>query len=106
MSFIPPVQNMDDFKPGDFSFIKTSIEREALTHDYQVIENIGVDAWKALSNHNPSQSFLWDTKGDIWDTICKQMWYGHSGASMALSLRSMEYIAKHGWEDYVFLMRP
>ena len=29
-------------------------------------------------------------------------WYnGHSGASLAISLRSMEFIAKNGWDKFV-----
>ena len=93
------------YAPGDFSFIKDSDQRDALTHDYQVIENIGIEAWKALSNHDPSKSFLWDTNGDIWDTIRKQLWDCHSASSMAYSLRHLEHIAKKGWNAYVIFMK-
>jgi len=92
------------YKQGDFSFIKDPIDREALTHDYQVIENIGIDAWKALSNHDSNKSFMWDTHGEIWDKIRKAMWRGHSGASGSLSLRTLEFIAKQGWGEYVSFM--
>ena len=100
----PPVQRMDDFMPGDFSFISDNLHREALTHDYQVIESNF--AWKVLKNHNPDNSFMWHTHGAIWDNIRIKMWNGHSGASMSLSLRTLEIIAKQGWENYVFLTRP
>ena len=84
--------------PGDFSFIKDECFIEALTHDYNCMTE---DDWKALMNHNPNASFLWDTNGPMWDKIKEKMWDGHSGASMAISLRQMESIAKNGWGKYV-----
>ena len=89
------------FMIGDFSFVSDSMEREALTHDYKAIESIGINAWKALSNHDDNASFMWETHGEIWDTIRKSMWWGHSSASMSLSLRTLEYIAKQGWDKYI-----
>ena len=84
--------------PGDFSFVTDSVWREALTHDYKCITPEG---WVALKNHNLKKSFMFETHGEIWDLIRKDMWDGHSGSSMALSLREMESIAKNGWEEYV-----
>ncbi len=84
--------------PGDFSFIKDEMWRETLTHDYKCITP---ECWEALRNHDETASFLWETHGRIWDSIRSKMYDGHSGASMALSLREMESIAKNGWDDYV-----
>ena len=84
---------------GDFSFIKNTFECDLLTYDYNVINKIP-GAWEALKNHNPAHSFAFHTYGKIWDTITSSMWNGHSGCSGAVSLREMEYIAKHGWDNY------
>ena len=84
--------------PGDFSFVTDSMWREVLTHDYKCITP---ECWEALRKHDITASFMWETHGRIWDLIRKDMWDGHSGSSMALSLREMESIAKNGWDDYV-----
>lgn len=86
------------YNPGDFSFVKDELFIEALTHDYQCMTD---DDWKQLKSHNPDKSFLWETNGPKWEMIKNKMWNGHSGASMAISLRQMESIAKNGWENYV-----
>ena len=40
--------------------------------------------------------FMFNTEISDYD------WYnGHSGASLAISLRSMEFIAKNGWDKFV-----
>ena len=84
--------------PGDFSFIAFDLLREALTHDYASLTHMG---WHALKHHDESESFMWDTKGPVWDSIRSKMWDGHSAASMACSLKNLEHIAKHGWDDFV-----
>ena len=84
--------------PGDFSFVNDATWRESLTHDYKCLTP---ECWTALRNHDETKSFLWETHGHIWDMIRADMWGGHSGASMALSLRDLERIAKFGWDAFV-----
>ena len=84
--------------PGDFSFIKCDLWRETLTHDYASLTREG---WHALKHHDSTKSFMLDTNGPIWDSIRAKMYDGHSGASMACSLRTLEQIAKSGWNDFV-----
>ena len=84
--------------PGDFSFVNDVMWRESLTHDYKCVTP---EVWNALRNHDETKSFMWETHGPIWDLIRKDMWSGHSGASMAMSLRDLERIAKLGWEAFV-----
>jgi len=78
-----PVQRIDDYGPGDFSFIKDPVERELLCNIYKIIDNIP-GAWKSLKKHG-SKKFC-----SLGSQHC---------------LRNMEFIAKQGWEDFVFLMR-
>jgi len=85
---------------GDFSFINDPLMREVLQYDYTQINNI-TGAWNAFRNHDSNCSFMFDTNGDIRNIITSKMSDSHSGASMAISLRNMEYIAKNGWDKYV-----
>lgn len=91
------VQHSDDYLPGDFSFLKNE-NIISLTFDYNVIDNL--KAWNILKKN--TDNFMYNKKFDI---IKSQMYPGHSGASVSMSLRTMEFIAKNGWEDYVFLKR-
>ena len=91
--------------PGDFSFIENELRRTFLTHDYQAIEKIGKEAWDAFKNHKPNESFWFETKSKTWDIIHNNLWNGHTGPSISMSLRTMEFIAQNSWEDYVFLVR-
>jgi hypothetical protein len=84
---------------GDFSIINDFM-REILQHDYNEINKIP-GAWVALKNHNPDHSFMFHTNGGVWTIIQSRLSDSHSGASAGYSLRNMEYIAKHGWEQYV-----
>lgn len=84
--------------PGDFSFISDEMWRETLAHDYATLTHVG---WHALKHHDPNKSFMWDTNGAIWDSVRSKLYDGHSGASMACSLRSLEHIAKFGWDEFV-----
>jgi len=85
---------------GDFSFIEDALFANTLKYDYSQINDIP-GAWTALKNHNPNNSFMFETDGGIWGIIRSKMSDLHSGASGAISLRNMEYIAKHGWDKYV-----
>ena len=89
---------------GDFSFINDARERELLSHDFEVINNTP-GAWTALKTHDPEKSFMWDTHGELWHIIRKNMSKNHSGASMALCLRDLECIAKNGWGEYIKLKK-
>ena len=85
---------------GDFSFIDDALLANTLKYDYDQINDIP-GAWTALKNHDSNSSFMFDTYGGIWGTIRSKMSDLHSGASSAISFRNMEYIAKHGWDNYV-----
>ena len=84
---------------GDFSFIEDSMMGPTLQYDYNQINNIP-GAWEALRDHDTNKSFMFDTSGPIWDTIREKMSTSHSGASGAISLRNMEYIAKNGYRAF------
>ena len=79
---------------GNFSFIKDSLVLETLQWDYNVVEKN--DLWDYFKNHDIKKPFMFSNE------INDYKWYdGHSGASWALSMRTMERIAKNGWENFV-----
>lgn len=81
------------YRPGDFSFYRDVDFKQALEHDYKVVENN--DLWTFLKNHdNGSLMFSNVLNGYEW-------WGGHSGSSFGCSMRIMESIAKNGWDFYV-----
>ena len=85
---------------GDFSFINDKLQRQTLEYDFNIINNIP-GAWEAFRNHDEDKSFMYNTKNGIWNEISNQVYQGHSGASYGLSMRTFEYIAKYGWENFV-----
>ena len=86
------------YQPGDFSFVEDALWRKTLTHDYACLAR---EDWLALRDHDADDSFILETNGVVWDSIRAKMSDDHSGASMALSLRNLERIAKFGWDAFV-----
>jgi len=77
-------------KPGDFSFVKDDLYREVLTWDYKVV------------NENNLWSYFRKNKDSFTIQNLNYDWHNyHSGSSWCISMRNMEYIAKHGWERYI-----
>ena len=87
-------------KVGDFSFLESKNEISYLSDMYQVIEKHSeIDYWLLLKNFN-EESFMLSHQKWIVD-LCHLCDPGHSGCSFSLCLRNMEYIAKHGWVNYI-----
>jgi hypothetical protein len=84
------------FKPGDFSFFNDPTFSETLEHDYTIVESNNL--WTVLKTRDPNKPFIFDTSFS-----CYNWSNNHSGASLAISLRNMEMIAKNGWEHYIQL---
>jgi len=88
------------YKLGDFSFIKDKLTRETLEYDFNIVNNIP-GAWNEFREHDLDKSFMYQTCGQIWEEIAAKSFPGHSSASFGMTMRALEYIAKHGWEKYV-----
>ena len=89
------------YAPGDFSFWDSPYEERLYKNAYDAIttENL----WEWMKNASPPEN-----KGFMfWDTpelkrINKHMdVMGHSGFSYAMTMRTMENVAKKGWDTYV-----
>ncbi len=82
----------------DFSFTKFPSDAEMLSSAYSVITNL--EKWDFLRNYivEPGNGFCLDRNPivmEIMDEICEKHPV-HSGSTMGITMRSMEYIAKHG----------
>ncbi len=61
------------------------------------------DAWELLKHPSfpGKEGFMFSSHPDILRISDCMKFGGHSGGSFALTMRQMEFIAKHGWESYV-----
>ena len=84
--------------PGVFDFIKNPDQREILEYDYKVATDNNL--WVFFENHDSDKSII--SLREIQDY---DWWGGHSGASWALCMRDLLYIAKNGWVSYTSLYK-
>ena len=68
----------------------------------QAITKAGLWGWLKEFNPRADEGFMFSSHSNI-DVISSHMKLAdqHSGASFALTMRTMEYIAKNGWESLV-----
>ncbi len=89
---------------GDFSFIDCKLTRYTFKATYDAISSID-GAWDFLKSFEPSahNGFMFSSHPFLMKIENKsdELGAGHSGASWAITMRNMEYIAKHGWDNYV-----
>ena len=50
------------FIPGDFSFVKDELWRDALTDCYKAVEKVGQSGWNELKDHDTQRSFMYGKK--------------------------------------------
>lgn len=102
--YIPTVSRLSKMSviPGDFSFITDPLTKMLLEDAYQAVTMS--NSWTALRDTSPpdDKGFMFSVSPTT-DAIDKLMRFldQHSGASYALTMRSMEAIAKKGWVEFV-----
>ena len=75
----------------------SKLERELLTDAHQAIT--ACDLWDWLKTYTPEKGFMFSNHPNL-DRINAAMKYtGHSGTSYGWTMRTMENIAKLGWND-------
>ena len=80
---------MDDFEFGNFKFIKDTEFRQSLEEDFEKLNSI-TDAWYYLKENDKNLMHVdLSTKG--FDIITQS------------NLKNFEFIAKEGWELFVFM---
>jgi hypothetical protein len=94
------------YAPGDFTFLKkdgddTDVMLKDMYDAVSVSEN-----WENLKGFVPQDGgFMFSEKPEWFSRIDKAVKYtGHSGASHGWTMRCIDYIAKHGWENFVTKM--
>ncbi len=84
------------YREGDFSFIPCPMNRMVLEHDYRVVSRHRLwDYLKKKSFDDPE--FIGHMRQYGW-------WHTHTGQTLAITIKRLEYIAKYGWDAFVFIM--
>jgi len=82
-----------------FDFIEDSSERLILTNAYNAITL--TETWGFVSSDIESFMFLDDYRINEITSMMKKLGYnGHSGFSFGYTMRSMQYIARHGLDKF------
>jgi hypothetical protein len=84
------------YPEGDFWFILCPIRRKALEHDYNLVKRHKL--WEYLKKKTfDDTDFMAHMRQYGW-------WFGHTGHTLSLTLKNLEFIAKHGWGAFVNTM--
>ena len=94
----------------DLSFISDSWSADMLrdamhavvtVQTYPEFSSSEIDLWRFLSTYDPpsSQGFMFSSH-PIMDKIIAATQVGHSGSSMAFTMRHLQFMAKHGVQGY------
>jgi hypothetical protein len=88
----------------NFNFISDSHTRSMVINGYTAVSQL--ELWDWMKNYSPpdTEGFMWTTHPNV-HKIGEKMEAlpnapGHSGSSFALTMRILEFIAKHGIEEY------
>ena len=87
----------------DFMFIENENERRMYQSAYDTINKL--DAWGVIRSRYPDSSTGYMFSSDpilnkIMDEIDENYRGGHSGFSIGITMRTMQYIAKNGLEKF------
>jgi len=94
----------------DLSFMKDdwseSMIRDGMKAIIKTEDSLKIDVWKFLSEYSPpeGQGFMF-CNNDIVSKIGNYMETGHSGTSYGWTMRNLEFIAKHGINEFRLKMR-
>lgn len=109
---------MKIYAPGDFSFILdcpnyngtgygTKSDMTMFSDAYKAIDSVK-GGWEFMRDDEPGEGGYMFGKSQnrklreqIDDAIAKADSLGHSGGSYAMTMRNMQYIAKHGWTKFI-----
>lgn len=81
-----------------FDFVKNADYKPLFINAHRAITNC--ELWDWLSRYNPPNGFMFSNSPElerIYKAISND---AHSGSSIALTMRTMEYIAKNGYDGY------
>jgi len=91
---------------GDYSWMKDASSREICVDAHKAITDLGLWDWMKTVTAPADKGFTyWYPRPAELEKIDALLTSGHSGSSYGWTMRQMEYIAKNGWESYVFKMK-
>lgn len=89
---------------ADFSFISDEHTRSLVINGYNAVNQLELWSWMMSFQPEDNKGFMWSKHPNI-SMIMQKMESlpdapGHSGSSFGLTMRHLEYIAKHGMDKY------
>ena len=101
-SILPPFNPENYPDEVDFSFIRNEMFIHMFLSAYNVITR--EEKWKLMHDYNPpsSEGFMWSTDPEINLLMNKinDDYGGHSGSSMAFTMRKMQFIGIYGYNEF------
>ncbi len=95
--------NNNYIDPQSVNNIKEEWSRKMIQDGINTLNRL--EAWNLLRNFNPSEEtgFMFNRDQSIKNIMneIEKDYGGHSGSSMAITCRHLEFIAKNGIEQYV-----
>ena len=108
MNYLTPVSARGDFAS---EHCISEHSREMLTDAYRAVDS-APNGWTVLARPDVpgKDGFMFSTYTDplvkeTMNTINKNIFSGHSGASYGWAMRNMESIAKYGWDHLIYAFR-
>jgi hypothetical protein len=84
--------------PGDFAWMKNKADADMLADMWAAVTK--ADAWDFVRGDPGDGGFMFSGHNKI-SAIMSHSKVGHSGASMAITLRAIQAIARDGWDAFV-----
>ena len=82
--------------------LRDAMNAVVLAQEKPEIMKQGIDAWTYLSTYEPpsGQGFMFSRGDLVVESVQHHMKVGHSGCSMALTMRHLQLLAKIGFPEY------
>jgi hypothetical protein len=82
--------------------LRDAMNAVVLAHENPLILQKGIDVWTYLSTYDPpsGQGFMFSRGNLVVESVQNHMKVGHSGNSMALTMRNLQLLAKIGFPEY------
>ena len=98
--YMMPTIKKNNIGDGRFAYVKSIPQREMLQTAWSAVTV--TESWPFLRTF-PDSFMTADSKriNQIYDKIEELGYTGHSGCSFALTMRNMQFLAKHGEENFV-----
>ena len=87
---------------GDFSFVDDRSSRNMLSNAYNAITQC--ELWSWMATYDPSMGYAFCDAPEIrrisTEMEKESIGRSHSGSSFGITMRQMQYIAKHSFDGY------